>query len=380
MSLCLLLDAGEYSLVEGRIGGIGLRIAEFAQTLSERFAVRVAVGDTADVVSTGAGEVVSRSDWDALIRTADAVFFFDLPDRAHLESAVAHRKVIICENAAPIEQLEYPSIRGSRDPIARHSAMVADYRRQLEVSHHFLVRSRVERATLATNLCLAGRLHPETISRSRTADHLITLVPIGFGAQALSREAAAAAEPTADALWTGGLWTYFAPELLVEAVALCHREGLPVTAEFLHARPGPDTEEIVRRLRQQVRELKLTNAIRFETADLSLLERARRIRGTRILVSVARPGLENETCVRLRARDSRLHGKPAIVDPFGATATELSADGLAVVPPDASAEQLAAALAAAAQQPSGPEPETLHQRYRYDNTLAPFMAWLEGAA
>jgi hypothetical protein len=380
MSLCLLLDAGEYPLVEGRIGGIGLRIAEFAQTLSERFTVRVAVDDPVDAVSTGAGEVVLRSHWDALVREADAVFFFDLPNRAHLESAVAHRKLIICENAAPIEQLEYPSIRSSRNPIARHSAMIADYRRQLEVSHHFLVRSRVERATLAANLCLAGRLDPEMISCSRTANALITLVPIGFGSQALAGEAAAAAEPTADVLWTGGLWTYFAPDLLVEAVALCHRDGLPVTAEFLHARPTPDTAEMVGQLRQRTRELKLENVIRFEIADMSLLQRARRIRGTRVLVSVARPGLENETCVRLRARDSRLHGKPAIVDPFGATATELLADGLAVVLEDANAEQLAVALAAAVRQPNGPEPDNLHQRYRYDNTLAPFMAWLEGVA
>lgn len=377
----LLLDAGAYSLVEDRLGGIGLRIAEFAQVLSERFNVRVAVDDLEGAANVGDAELVENSDWDQLVGDSDAVFFFDLPDRQHLEAAVAKRRLIVCENAAPIEQLEYPSLLAGHDPAGRHTAMVADFRRQLEVSHHFLARSRVERATLAANLCLVGRLDPSSIAKSRTADQLISLVPIGFGAQALDEEAASEVVPSADALWTGGMWTYFAPHLLVEAVALCHRDGTEITAQFLHARPERDTAGVIEGLRKRTDELGIEHAVGFETKPLNRSERAQRIRGARVLVAVARPGLENESCVRLRARDSRLFAVPTIVDPFGATAEELHRDELAVVLAKTTAEDLAEALKSCVRQPHHRPPVAeLHHQYRYDRTLAPFINWLEFAA
>nr|BAO20187.1 putative glycosyltransferase [Sphaerisporangium sp. SANK 60911] len=372
----LLLDAGSYTLAETGVGGIGLRVAELAETLAGRFAVRVAVDDPSDAIATGDAQVVPRDDWARLLAESHAVFFFDLPDRARLEEAASARRVVVSENAAPIEQLEYPSLRADPDAAGKHAGMVAAYRRQLEVSHHFLARSHVERATLVANLCLAGRLTPADLGRSRTLDHLVSLVPIGFGAGALKAATTSEAAPAADFLWTGGLWAYFAPELLVEAVALCHGNGVPVTAEFLYARPEPDNAAILSGLRDRVAAEGLRDAVRFRAGPLRHRERDAVIKGARALVCVARPGVENQTCVRLRARDSRLYGVPAIVDPHGPTAEELRADGLAHVLPETTAERLADALATAARRPRRPVPGDLGARYRYDNTLEAFMTWL----
>ena len=370
----LLLDAGPYSLSATGITGIGVRVAELAETLAVHFPVLVSMEDTTDCVDIAAAVAVPAALWDKHLAESDVVFFFDLPDPARLEQAAAAGKRIVTENAPPIEHLEYPSLLRAADPAGAHRALVAAFERQLQVSHHFLCRSRVERVALVACLCLAGRLAPQDIARSRTLSHLISTVPIGFSAASEATAARRPSRPLADVLWTGGIWTYFHPLLLVDAMALCRDAGTPMTAAFLYAQPSPDNRESIRQVSERIAALGLDGAVRLIGEPLRHQERDGIIKGARALVCVARPGIENETCVRLRARDSRLYGVPSIVDSGGPTGAELAADGLGYVLTSDDPGELAETLIKITRDGTGPA--GAHPGYRYDRTLGNLMDWL----
>src|SRR5689334_17304467 len=101
----VLLDAGPYALNSTGVGGIGLRIAEFAETLGTRFRVQVAVADPDDAIPVGYATVAPLRSWAKLLDDCAAVLFFDLADRRRMEEAVAARRLVIVENAPPIEHL-----------------------------------------------------------------------------------------------------------------------------------------------------------------------------------------------------------------------------------------------------------------------------------
>jgi hypothetical protein len=387
----LLLDAGPYPLGGDAITGIGLRVAELAQTLAAEFPVRVHAGDTTDCVPLGAAELLRTGDWPRALAESDVVFFFDLPDTGRLEDAVRRGVPIVSENAPPVEHMEYPSVLGAADPVDAHRRVVAGFIRQLQVSDHFVCRSQVERTTLIASLCVAGRLCPADVQRSRVLSHLVSTIPIGFSAASAVAAEAARPAPLADVLWTGGLWSYFDPLLLVESIARCRARGAAVTAAFLYGRANGDAAEPVRRVAARITALRLDGAVTLHARPVRHQDRDGIIKAARVLVCVAHPGIENETCVRLRVRDSRLYGLPTIVDPHGPTGRELADDGLGWVLARHTADDLADALVritatadanttatATAVRPGRARAGPL-ARYRYDRTATNLMAWLEGA-
>ncbi|WP_435208449.1 hypothetical protein [Streptomyces sp. bgisy034] len=373
----LLFDAGRYSLSPGAISGIGLRVAEIAETLAVDFGFDVVIAAPAadSLVDLEEVEIATRpGDWEKLLGECDAVFFGDMTDRSRLEQAVMRRKLIISENVAPIEHLSYPSVLGQSAPESAHQEFLGLFTRQLQVSHHFLCRSGIERATLAATLCAAGQITPADIAQSPTLTQRISFVPIGFSRT--SAEQARQTEPRrlADFLWTGGLWSWYDPLAFVEAIGLCHQRGVSATAAFLYAQPSPDTSAVIDSVRTRVNELGLESAVLLNRELLSLEDRHAILQGATAGVCLANPGLENETCVRLRARDSRLYGLPLVVDPYGPTGIEMGHDGLAVVLSDISAETAADALTDLLN--SSMHGAQHQPQFTYAETLRGFVRWL----
>jgi hypothetical protein len=227
-------------------------------------------------------------------------------------------------------------------------------------------------------LC-AGRLTPSDIDRSPTLDHLISLVPLGFSADHERRAAAASPVHLADALWTGGVWSYLDPIVFVDALALCRDAGVGLTAAFLYAAVQPDNADLMARVRARVAQLGLGEKVMFCGEPLRHQDRDGILNGARVLVCTARPGVENETCVRLRIRDSRLYGVPMIVDPHGPTAREIERDGLGWVLDAVTADGLAGTLRSAVDCSDVDRPRGARSAYRYDRTMQSLIAWLEAA-
>ncbi|MEY8042329.1 hypothetical protein AB8O55_23195 [Saccharopolyspora cebuensis] len=372
----IVVDAGPYSLSEASIAGAGQRLAEIAQALSRRYTVRVIAQPASDTVDLGAAEVVAPGEDAArAIAAADAVMFFDTPDRGRVELAVTHRKLIIGECRAPIEHMSYPSVLACADPIGEHQRFLGTYRRLLQVAHHFLCRSQVERAALLSTLCAFGRTTPIDIARSWTLDHLISTVPVGFSQRGL--EAADAAEPVhmADFLWTGGIWAFFEPLMLVEAMKILRDRGVDASAAFLHATPTEDTRSTIIEVGNAIDALELGDRVHLHTKPLALSERVRYVKAAQAYVCIARPGAENETGTRLRLRDTWLHGIPTIIDPHGISGDLVASENLGVVLREPSAESLADALQQVKSGAVG-RPSRRMERL-YENSMTVFTDWLD---
>ncbi|MEU4565488.1 hypothetical protein [Micromonospora sp. NPDC023956] len=372
----VVVDAGSYSLSETSIAGTGQRLVEIAQTLGERYTVRVIAAPAPDTVDLGAAEQVALGDEATrAITTAAAVIFFDTPDRDRIELAVAHRKLIVAECRAPIEHMSYPSVLACADPTGEHQRFLGTFRRLLQVTHHFLCRSRVERAALLSTLCASGRMTPADIARSSTLDHLITTVPVGFSRRGL--EAAEAAEPVhlADFLWTGGLWAFFEPLMLVEAVKILRDRGVDASAAFLHAAPTEDTRSTIVEVGRAIDALALGDRVHLHTQPLALSERDQYVKAAQAYVCIARPGAENETGTRLRLRDTWLHGIPTIIDPHGISGDLVARENLGVVLREPSADSLADAMQQVTSGAVG-RPGRRMERL-YETSMATFMDWFD---
>ncbi|MFD0339969.1 hypothetical protein ACFVH0_14955 [Streptomyces sp. NPDC127117] len=370
------IDAGSFSVSDETVGGVGIHAAEMAQVLSEEFTVRLIATPTSDPVHLGSSELVStEEDTDKVIAETDVVIFFDTADRSRFESAVSQGKLIASDCRPALEQLDYPSILTSDDPSGVHRRIVDTHVRQLTMSHHFLCRSQVDRISLISNLCAFGRIAPSDVQRSRTLDHLISMTPVGFSRHSARAADRAESRYLADFLWTGGVWAYYSPELLISAIGILKKRGVAATAAFLYAAPSADNREILAGLRQQINDAELSECVLLHSEPLPHSRRDSYLKAARAFVSVAKPGVENETSVRLRVRDSKLHGIPTISDGHGETGTLISRDALGIVLPQADAEHLADAME---QIISLGDSNSVGRRseFLYEETLFNFKSWL----
>lgn len=372
----IVIDSGYYSLSEDSVSGVGLRLSEMAQPLSRRFTVRIIAPPSPNPVHVGDAEIVSGDgSAERAIASADAVMFFDTPNRENIERAVSLRKLIIGECRAPIEHMHFPSLLKHEDPTGEHQRFLNTYRRQLEVSHHFLCRSRSERSALLSVLCAAGRLRPADLERSRTLDHLVSTVPVGFSEN--SARMADHASPThlADFLWTGGVWSWYEPLMLVESMHILRMRGVDATAAFLYGVPITDTQDLLAEVADLIEHYGLSDRVTINSRHLPLSERDQYLKSAKAYVCVGKPGAENETGIRLRVRDSRLHGIPSIVDGFGLSGDLVAGDTLGIVLQKPTAESLADALHEVISgefRMPGRRLETM-----YENALEPFIEWLD---
>lgn len=372
----VVIDAGSFSLSERSITGVGLRLTEMARTLSRRYTVQVISTPDTDTIDLGRATLLTPgSEADKAISVSQAILFFDTPDRHRIDIATAYRTRIISECRAPIEQMSYPSVLASRDPIGEHQRFLGPYRRLLEVSHHFICRSQAERAALVSTLCTIGRITPEDIAISPTLDHLISTIPVGFSQ--IGQEIADANEPEhmADFLWTGGVWSFFDPFMLVQAVGILRDRGVEATAAFLHAAPSEDTRSVLDGIERAIKELALEERVHLHRSPLTQSERERHVKAAQAYVCIARPGAENETGTRLRLRDTWLHGVPTIIDPWGISADIVATEKLGVVLSEPSPEALADAMQGVQNGSIGKTGRRMERLY--ENSMSPLFTWLD---
>lgn len=374
----VVFDLGGYGLGDDVITGIGLRFAEFALALSNACEVTVYGAQPPAWLADRVHHVDTATQWAHVLKNTDVVLFTDDVDLDHFYTTLATGCLIVSEISPPLEHLDYPSLRrGAPGRALRRSQM--SFREQARFSDHIIVRSSVERTTMLGALGALGVLKPTDLATSRLLAHRLTLVPIGFtGPVNAGATGVWTTAPRWDLVWSGGLWSFYDPFVLIEAIALGRRHGLaPVTTAFLHASNHPDTAVTIAELKARVDALGLGDAVAFVTEPMPQDLRDRVVTQARATVALGRPGIENETCVRLRVRDNRRFGIPLLVDGHGATARELSADGLAVVADDLSPEGVLDAIEQVMARPPASS-QTLEQ-YDYQRTLAPFIEWIRRA-
>jgi hypothetical protein len=263
----------------------------------------------------------------------------------------------------------------SADRAAAYKTYLNGFRLQMAAADHFLARSDVERATLLACLAMAGRITPTDIACSRTLDHLISRVPIGF-ARAHDRAPRSSDKHRDLVLWTGGLWDYMAPEAALGPFTTA-RPVLDARIEvgFLYP-PVPDQQLAAHGLADTI--ARCSPRVWVANPPPDHLEREKFIDSARVLISLGRPGVENETCVRLRIRDALLYRRPIVVDPYGATAEYVSSTGIGVVaaslePSDVAKAMSVLATSGRVRRDCLAAIELERKRCVLDTTLAPVL-------
>jgi hypothetical protein len=324
--------------VDQSMGGIGVRALDLATAMSAQADVTIVCNQPTDLPNLPCPALAARcTDLMSLIAKSDAVVFFDLGSINLLRHAVATDRFIVAENAVPLEHLEYNAERPAAERDARYKDYVTDFRAQVAAADHFLTRSQIERRLLIGALALEGRLSPDDIRISPCLEHLITNVPIGICTRDLVMNTTATPIPGLF-LWTGGLWDYMAYETAIEGFS---GAGSSARLCFLYR---PPEDQHLRAHDVFAASDTLSDQITFLGRDLPHTQRGAVIERANGLICVARPGIENETCVRLRVRDTLLYRRPIIVDLNGATGEYVRATGIGIALPELSSRALSDAV------------------------------------
>nr|ACQ63625.1 glycosyltransferase [Streptomyces sp. MK730-62F2] len=358
------------------LGGIGLRARELAAEISRVADVCVfSPGSRPEALGAGVRLVTNETGWADELRRSDLVYSFDSPSPERLSAVADSGRPLIVENAPPLEHALYPSLLRNADRENLYRRTVEAYRTQLANGAFFTARSAVERATLAANLCATGRVTVEAMQPSGTLDALISTIPIGFSESAATRARReldrTAPGQTFRVAWSGGLWTYLDPVFALDAVRIARSRGVPAELEFLYGAGNADNAAVRSGLLDAIENRGCGDFVTLRPTPLSPAQYFQVLAGTSALICIGRRGIENETCVRLRARDSRLFGLPTVLDRHGPTFDELTRDGLAHGADDP--EEGADALESIYRKGGRRAPL---DRYSYRRTAHDLCAWI----
>ncbi|MFC1435364.1 hypothetical protein ACEZDB_32460 [Streptacidiphilus sp. N1-3] len=311
--------AGPYR-VDDQLGGIGLRLWELGQALADAGHQVVVVAPYAsDFTHPG---VRLTTDASEAVAQANAVLSTDLPDTGLLLAAHRQGKLLIAENAPPIEHLHFDALAGQRGP-ALYADTVARWRLQLLLADHLLVRSEAERTSTLGALVALGRMGRVHHRSDPGLGHLVSLVPIGFNRHSALAAAQARTDPNArcDVLWNGGVWDYCHPAPVLAALADAAAQGVALTLRLLYD-PGPERSA---ELRQLADRYGVADQVLWPSGTVPHRQRDAWVKAARALVITGQVTAENLTCHRLRLRDAALYRLPVVLDAHGATGDLVSA-------------------------------------------------------
>lgn len=362
------------------MGGPAIRALEISAALSARHDVHLASTTACELSETRfptshAGPVDLRQleAWcevaivqgtvtrgNALLRSAGTIVVVDLYDPVHLELLAGGRG---------------PSMRAQMTREA-----LALLKGQMARGDFFLCASQRQRDLWMGHLAALGRLNPATYDADPTLESLIAIVPFGIGDRAPvpSRAAIKGVVPGIGAddkvlLWGGGVYEWFDPLTLVQALDLVRRERDDVRLVFMgmqHPNPATPEAEVAGATRELASRLGLTGRhVFFLEGWVPYGERADYLMDADVGVSTHHDHLEARYSYRTRVLDYVWASVPIVTTGGDAMAALVEARGLGVTVPPGDVDALAAALALALDEAEA-------ARFRRGSTqVAPELRW-----
>jgi glycosyltransferase involved in cell wall biosynthesis len=379
--------------IRPRMAGIGIRYQELAGRLAAAgFAVRLlspaAPAETAGLL--GEGVEPHRFERERLAEQLAGC------DAAVAQGQLANDLVL----AAPrlpvaidlydpwlVENLSYVDALGF-DPYRNdHATWVL----QLSRGDFFLCSSEEQRAFYLGFLAALGRVNPELVAADPDLRRLIDVVPFGVAADLPPHRPYLPPRPTGHGsappvprrLLFGGLYDWYDPWTLLDALALLDR---PQWSLLLVRNPNPGTPqrlfgEVERHCRQRGWWGSRVQALDWVPAE----RRYDLLRDVDLLVAPHRPSLETRLALRTRFLDALAVGCPVVTSDGGALSRLLREHRAGWVVPPGDAAALAAALTAVLE-PGGPGGAAgseawrqgaaeLLATFRWEQALAPLVAF-----
>lgn len=249
-----------------------------------------------------------------------------------------------------LEQLEQARVLGESRRRVVVRDCIATLNRQLARADLVLAASNRQRDLWLGHLAALGRINPVTYDDDSSVGRLLAVVPFGLPAEPPRPRSGlvmrgilnTVSEDSVIALWAGGVYDWFDPVLVLEAVALAADRNPLIRVVFLGgAHPVSEAAPTA------------TTALRTRAAELGLLgsvvhlidgwvpyvDRDRWLMEADVAVVAHRPGVESEFAFRTRVLDHLWAGLPTVgtggdvlVDKIGAEGA-----GVTVQPGDVSA-------------------------------------------
>lgn len=256
MSRVLLISN---DVIGTNMAGPGIRYVEIARSLSKEHTVTVAAPEPSafddsafefmtynqsrpETLVEGLRKhavVIAQSLHPTLLRAVRAAnirYVADLYDPIVLENLEAQR--------------EWPLA----DQMRQHDFFLSIMNTQLAVADHLLCASERQRDYLIGAVTALGRLTPDEYRADPSLEHLISLLPFGYSNEApVVSDRKALAEfvphfkPQKDhvLVWGGGIWNWFDPLSVIEAVAHLAAKRNDIKLLFLGTKhPNPNTPEM----------------------------------------------------------------------------------------------------------------------------------------
>ncbi len=362
------------------MAGIGIRYLEFARRLPREGIDAVLVSpalveETARLGGLGGVEVrhFERGRLAALLGDCDgAVAQGQLANDLVLEMpglpvAIDLYDPWLIENFAYFETLGLDPYRNDH----------ATWALQMARGDFFLCSSEEQRTFYLGFLAAAGRVNPERIAGDPDLATLIAPVPFGVpDALPPHHPVLPPRAPGERRLLFGGLYDWYDPWTLLDALALLDRSGWTL---LLIRNPNP--ESTPQRLFARVDE-RFIGPLRLfvpDVASLDVVATAFSVLALVLafLVAPHRPSLETRLSLRTRFLDALAAGCPVVTSEGGAMSRLLAEHRAGWIAPAGDAPALARALAEALDDPASRQAgaRTLLEQFRWDTVLAPLVAF-----
>ena len=382
-----------------KLAGPAIRAWNMAVAMSRRADVTLislagppdAEPDGFQLAHVRAGDDRAMAKWE---RWADVIVFQGLA-MAVFDAIRDSKKIIVADIYDPmhLEQLEQArelSEAGWSQQVEQASAVM---NQQLSRADFFLCASDRQRHFFLGQLMALGRVNTKTYADDPDLAQLIAVVPFGLQedppqhVRAVVKGVVPGVERDDKLLmWSGGLYNWFDPVSLIEAVAIVHRRRGGVHLYFQGTKhPHPDVPEmaIVQESRDAARRLGVLDvAVHFNDSWVDFHDRQNYLTEADAGVSTHYAHVETTYSFRTRILDYLWAGLPMVVtrgDHFGDL---VDAEGLGIAVDAGDAEGLADAIEkvlfdeqfAATARANIAE---VRKQYRWETVLRPLVDFVE---
>lgn len=341
------------------MAGSAIRSVEIASMLARDFAVTLAVPDESETIATAATlvRVPLEATIPALVADADCVM---IAGRTELMTAI--RKPLIVDLYDPfiLSDLEFYG-EGFGTAGGRPLLALRWLQHHLANGDFFVCASEAQRRFWLGMLASAGRVNHANYAADHALERLLAVVPFGITNRPPVRTAPAVKGVVPGigpddkvVLWAGGLWNWFDPLTLVEALHRLRATRPEIKGLFLGVRhPNPDigTMAQAERTLARARELDLTDRGAFFIDWVPYDERQNYLLDADVAVSLHQPGIEAQFAFRTRVLDYLWAGLPMVLGRGDELADRIEREGLGLTVPQGDVDAVAAAIATLVDTP-----------------------------
>ena len=377
------------------LAGTGIRAVEIARVLRQHCQVVLAAHGQADYPIEGVQTIVFSYEEpeliEHLVNSVDVIMLQGfLVMRFPFLTSVQKPIVVDLYDPFILSNLEFFRVRKSDNVDSQQEIDMLVLRQLLRLGDFFLCASEHQRAYWLGALTMAGRLNPATYADDRTLRRLIDLAPFGLPGTppCHTRQVLKGVHPGIAAtdtllLWGGGIWEWFDPLTLLQAMVYVGKQRPDIKLFFL-GRGHPNTHDVPTMLMYErtlnlADELGLSDhTVFFNTSWVPYAERQNYLLEADIGISTHFASTETDFAFRTRLLDYFWASLPMIVS-SGDTLARLVAQynlGYVVAPGDVTGVAEAILALAAEQEPKERRATAMaavREQFCWERTLEPLV-------